>query len=63
MICEGCIKQDTCKFKEVVEEYEDSYKLPLPLGVYCPHKECFHVPIVPNSGTATTWDTYTSPIG
>jgi len=54
MICEGCIKQDTCKFREVVEEYEvdkDNYKLPLPLmrEIYCPHKELAW----PN------WDTYT----
>ena len=33
MICEGCIKQDVCKYKEEVERYEkkNKGKLPEPL--------------------------------
>ena len=30
-ICEGCIKQDVCKFKEEVEKYGGKAKLPEPL--------------------------------
>ena len=30
-ICEDCIKQDVCKFKEQVEGYENKIKLPNPL--------------------------------
>ena len=26
MICEGCIKQDTCKFKDAVELYEEGLR-------------------------------------
>ena len=39
-ICEGCIKQDVCKYKEEVEKYERD-KLPEPLEpiVGCKYKE------------------------
>ena len=47
MICEGCIKQSTCKYKEVVEEYEaDAPELlfdePLEATVRCKYKQTGH---------------------
>lgn len=44
-ICEGCIKQDVCKFKESVPDFEEAIKdgemLPFaePLEVTCKYKE------------------------
>ena len=40
-LCEGCIKQDVCKFKKEVEEYECMVKLPEPLEpvIECKYKE------------------------
>jgi len=76
-ICEGCIKQDTCKFKERVEDEYGTWrndtgrfilKEPLGISVSCKYKEVAdccapypYAPIYPDSGTDTTWDTYTSP--
>ena len=51
-ICEGCIKQDVCKFKDEVGKYEKD-KLPEPLvpSVACKHKETaqetVYIPYVP----------------
>ena len=47
MICEGCIKQSTCKYKEVVEEYEAdapelSFDEPLEATVICKYKQTGH---------------------
>jgi len=44
MICEGCIKQSTCKYKEVVEEYEADapemlFDEPLEATVICKYKQ------------------------
>ena len=36
-ICEGCIKEDVCKFKNKVEKYEEGIDLPEPLT---PNIEC-----------------------
>ena len=61
MICEGCIKQDTCKYKEVVEEYEADapemlFDEPLEVIIQCKYKETC-IPYPPNCGTATyTYD-------
>ena len=40
-LCEGCIKQDMCKFKEEVEKYELKMQLPEPLEpiIECIYKE------------------------
>ena len=40
-ICEGCIKQDICKFKDEVGKYEGKMKLPEPLSpiIECKYKE------------------------
>lgn len=50
-ICEGCIKQDVCKFKEEVEKYEGKTKLPEPLE---PIIECKYKRTEPNTWTYTT---------
>ena len=52
MICEGCIKQSTCKYKDVVEEYEAdapemSFDEPLEATVICKYKQTC-VPYPPN---------------
>ena len=67
-ICEGCIKQDVCKFKNEVEKYD--MKLPEPLiPVFaCRYKETMgeptYIPYYPyyptwttTSGVTTTSDT------
>ena len=38
-ICEGCIKQDVCKFKEVVGRAAAPFYFPEPLEVTCKYKE------------------------
>jgi len=43
MICEDCVKQDVCKFKKVVEKFEEGKHRfgvpePLEMKVNCPHK-------------------------
>ena len=40
-ICEGCLRQDVCKFKAEVEKYEDKTELPEPLdsAITCKYKE------------------------
>ena len=63
-ICEGCIKQDVCKFKEEVESYElnkDMFKFPKPLEVTCKYRQnggCLTVTTssLPNYTTETVWD-------
>jgi len=39
-ICEDCIKQDVCKFKDEVEEFEKKAKLPEPIEpiIECKYK-------------------------
>lgn len=71
-ICEGCIKQDVCKFKKEVEKYEkDKLKLPEPLSpnVDCKYKQAGPCPdyyIYPcdsttiSTGTVTLTDCYTT---
>ena len=41
-ICEGCIKQDVCKFKEEVEEYEAKRKEPQIPEPLVPDLSCKH---------------------
>jgi len=58
MICEGCIKQSTCKYKEVVEEYEADapemlFDEPLEATVICKYKETY---APPNYCDTTTGD-------
>lgn len=67
MICEGCIKQDTCKYKEVVEEYEAdvpeiSFDEPLEAIIQCKYKETY--PPLPNCDITTNpvWDGVTGDI-
>ena len=68
MICEGCIKQSTCKYKEVVEEYEaDAPELlfdePLEATIQCKYKQTY--PPLPNCDTTTGdpgWSTTTEDI-
>jgi hypothetical protein len=65
-ICEGCIKQDVCKFKEEVEKYENKAKVPEPLEpiLNCKYKKTENytwticTPSI-SSGTTTMTDCYT----
>lgn len=67
-ICEGCIKQDVCKFKERVITYEkDTFEMGEPLEVTCKYKddwgdgdECPDNP-VPWPPYTPTWPTYWPP--
>ena len=67
-ICVGCIKQDTCKFKERVEDEYETWrndtgrfilKEPLGITISCKYKQnggCdFTVCNLPNSTTETVW--------
>ena len=75
MICEGCIKQDTCKYKDEVEQYEKEMDIPMLHGpanpligvvevtLSCRFKQT--CPPLPNCDTTTynpapaDWDTTT----
>lgn len=64
-ICEGCVKQDVCKFKEEVEKYEEK-GLPEPLTpkAECKYKETsvHYLPYYPYPITITSdWPWLTSP--
>ena len=50
-ICEGCIKQDVCKFKKEVEKYEKESKLPEPLT---PDVDCKYKRTEPSNWAYTT---------
>ena len=63
-ICEGCIKQDVCKFKKEVEEYEAKRTgLPEPLvpDLSCKYKSTGYLnwTYTPLWGTTTTSGTTT----
>ena len=49
-ICEGCIKQDVCKFKKQVGEYVGEMRLPEPLA---PTLECQYKRTEPSNWTYT----------
>jgi len=61
MICEGCIKQSTCKYKEVVEEYEaDASEMlfdePLDAIVRCKYKQpCVPYPSMSSESGDSSW--------
>ena len=62
-ICEGCIKQDVCKFKKEIDHWDKegffhgnkTVPKPLKVDIYCELKVAEEKPGV-NWGTDTTWD-------
>ena len=64
-ICEGCIKQDTCKFKNEVELYEEGLNEPTPdapknpliwpleVTLSCRYKQEGCYPYIPTTSTYT----------
>lgn len=62
-ICEDCIKQDVCKFKEQVEGYENKIDLPNPLEpiILCKYKHI--LPTYPPVSCPSVWtsETYSAP--
>jgi len=67
-ICEGCIKQDTCKFKERVEDEYETWrnntgrfilKEPLGISVSCKYKQLKDLGYVSIPSVWPDWDTYT----
>ena len=62
-ICEGCIKQDVCKFKDEVEKYEKKAELPESLEpiIACKYRELetVDIPTVWTSGTVYNPDVWT----